>query len=262
MKYAVLLILALCSTALFAQSGSAPAEVTVKQDTAKSFRKPAFLFKLGYVTGGVHFDHRNSPLVFQSRPGSGAELLLGIKAHKNVAIGLGGNFVSFSLSKKSLDQSVAAHFSGYGYYTADTSETGGRMNKTSGFLYASYCLQKPQFIFEVYTKLGLSFSSIQLHNVVYRHKNLSQFSEYYVLNKSHAFTGFLPMLGFCFNKKISPVTGIYLGAEYGYYFNSFGSVDVSHYTSLGTEDIYNLNAPKPSHIFQAGIGLVLTPFNR
>ncbi len=271
MKYIVLLMALFCTGRLYAQTFSDSQQTkntltrsqkdSLKKMPCKINRSAAFL-KLGFNSGLVNFDNNTSRIIFQSGLGLGADATLGFKVHKNFALGFGGNYTSYRLNKKLLDQSIDNFFSEYDYNVIDTSDKAGRMSRTSVYLYASYWLYRPKYVLEFYTKLCFGYTRLQLSNIVYRHKVFSKYSEYFVLNKKNTYAGFLPMAGISYSKALSRLVYIYLTAEYGYYFNNFNMLQGNHYSSDGAEEVYNLNVPKAEHIFQANIGVMLRPFNK
>ncbi len=237
-----------------------------QRDSLKSLplklNKSLVFFKLGLSSGGLNFSSPSSSLVFQSGPGMGGEVTVGFKAHKHLAIGFGGNIIKYHLNKERLDQSVKNYFSDHDYTTFDTSDRAGRMTKATGYLYASYWYYRPKFIVELYTKIGLGYTSLKLSNTVYRHKTFSNYSEYFLLSKPNEYIGLLPSVGICGSIPINRIAYFFIAAEYGYPFSSFHTMTINHYTSDGREELYNISIPKVTHIFQANMGVLLRMYNR
>lgn len=224
--------------------------------------KSLVFFKLGLSSGGLNFSSPSSSLVFQSGPGMGGEVTVGFKAQKHLAIGFGVSIITYHLNQKRLDQSVKNYFSDNDYTTSVTSDKAGKMNKAAGYLYASYWYYRPQFIVELYTKFGFGYTGLKLSNTVYRHKIFSNYSEYFLLSKPNDYVGFIPSAGICGSIPINRITYLFLGAEYGYHFSSFHRMTIDHYTSDGREEVFHMNIPKVTHIFQANIGILLRMYNR
>lgn len=271
MKYVVFLFFLFCSYILPAQTYSdTPYTKKVLTRSQKDslrklpykINKSAILLKLGLSSGLVNFDNNTSRIIFQSGLGIGGDMTLGFKVHKHFALGFGGHHASYLLNKELLDKSINNFFSDYDYNIIDTSDKAGRMSRTSMYLYASYWLYHPKYVFEFYTKLCFGYTRLQLSNVIYRHKVFSKYSEYFVLNKKNTYAGFLPMAGISYSKSLNRLAYLYLGVEYGYYFNNFKKMQGNHYSSAGAEETYDLNIPQAAHILQANIGVMLRPFNK
>jgi hypothetical protein len=271
MKYTLLLFLVLFANILLSQI--ATDSISIRKQIARNqkdslkklpykINKALSFFKLGFSSGGLNFANLSSSLIFQSGPGMGGEITVGFKVHKHLALGFGGNMITYHLNRKLLDQSVGNYFSNFDYTTFDTSTRAGRMNRAEGYLYVSYWYYHPKFIVELYSKLGFGYTSLKLSNVVYRRKTFSNNSEYFLLTKPNEFVGFLPSAGVCGSIPFNRIAYFFLGGEYGYSFHRFQTMMINHHTSDGRQDIFKLDIPKVTHIFQVNIGVLLRMNNR
>ena len=245
------------------KTSDTPQEVSTDSAYSRDVKvyKAASIFKLHYVCGLTQFDHRNSSLVFQPGAAMGADATIGMKLHSKFALGFGAHHVSQRFDQEALKKSVNNYYSDYDFVVHDTA--GKSFNRRSTvYIYGSYWLYKPKFVWEFYTKLGISFNTVNPNQVVYRHKTFSNISEYFLLNKPKHFRGFLPAVGANANFKLNKILYACVGAEYGMLLHQADQMQASRFASDGSVEQTTINIPFPRQVFQAHVGLMFRVFNR